>query len=83
MEPELIKAAIRMAGTTPAAIADELGLGRSTISHVIHGRGTSMRVQKRIAEIIGKPVSDIWPPRKMGLHRSRTQVAAQRAVQAA
>lgn len=82
MNPELIKAAIRMAGTTPAAIADELELGRSTISHVIHGRGTSLRVQERIAKIIGKPVIEIWPNHTT-LRRSRTQIVAQHDPSAA
>lgn len=76
MNPELIKAAIRMAGTTPASLADELGVGRSTVSHVIHGRGTSNRVQKRIAEIIGKPITAIWPSQVV-LRRSRKQLDEQ------
>jgi len=34
------------------------------MSTVIHGRCTSARVQGRIAEVIGKPVDEIWPPRE-------------------
>ncbi len=64
MHPEQIKADIRMAGTTPAVIADELGVTRTTMSTVIHGRCTSARVQGRIAEVIGKSVDEIWPPRQ-------------------
>lgn len=61
MHPEEIKAAIRMKGTTPAALADELELSRSTVSQVIHGRGVSSRIANRISEIIGLPVAQIWP----------------------
>lgn len=64
MHPEQIKADIRIAGSTPAFIADELDVSRATVSQVIHGRGTSARIQKHISKIIGKPISQIWPPRK-------------------
>lgn len=61
MHPEEIKAALRMAGTTPAMLATELEVSNNTISVVIHGRGQSARVKARIAKVIGKPVSTIWP----------------------
>lgn len=61
MHPEQIKAAIRMKGITPSAIADELGLSRMTVSHVIHGRGISARVATRISEVVGLAASEIWP----------------------
>lgn len=63
MHPEQLKADIRMAGTTPAIIADELGVSRATVSQVIHGRSVSARVQGYISEIIGKPVEAIWQPK--------------------
>ena len=69
MHPEEIKAAIRMKGTTPAVIADELELSRSTVSQVIHGRGVSSRVAKRISEVLGLPVAHIWPTTRPTLHR--------------
>lgn len=62
MHPEEIKAAIRMSGTTPARIADELEVARSTVSQVIHGKGVSARVRKRIAAVTGHPVEKLWPP---------------------
>ncbi|WP_051227451.1 helix-turn-helix transcriptional regulator [Oceanospirillum beijerinckii] len=65
MHPEQIKADIRIAGTTPAKIAEELGVTRSTVSQVIHGRGTSERIQQYISEVIDKPVSLIWAPREL------------------
>lgn len=75
MHPEQIKAEIRMKDTTPAAIADALGLSRMTVSNVIHARITSRRVANKISELIGKPVSQLWPGRydvskRNGLRRS-------------
>lgn len=63
MHPEQIKAAIRMAGTTPAAVADELLVSRSMVSHVISGAAKSARIAARIAEITGLTVSTLWPPK--------------------
>ncbi len=76
MHPEQIKADIRMAGTTPAVIADELNVTRATVSQVIHGRCTSARIQERISEIINKPVSNIWPPKPQLPQVRRKQDAA-------
>ncbi len=61
MHPEQIKAAIRMTGTTPAVLAEELGLSRSAMSAVIASRGTSARVKARIAEVTGLAVDTLWP----------------------
>lgn len=63
MHPEQIKAAIRMKGTTPSVLADELEVSRSTMSQVISGRGTSARVKTRIAEVTGLSVATLWPSR--------------------
>lgn len=64
MHAEEIKAAIRMKGTTPTAIAEELGVSRSMVSHVINGNAKSDRIARRISEVIGKAVEVIWPPKK-------------------
>lgn len=77
MHPEEIKAAMRMAGITPAMLADELGVAGSSISQAISGRIRSERIQKRISQIIGKPVRSIWPDQVV-LRRSRQQIEAQR-----
>lgn len=69
MHPEQIKAELRMRGITPAALADEMKLKPTTLSQVIHGRSTSARVCARIAAVIGKPVHEIWPPKKPSLKR--------------
>lgn len=75
MHPEQIKAAIRMKDTTPARLADEMGLCASTFSMVIAGRGKSARVMNRIAEVTGIPVSTMWPE-KPSLSRHGNGVAA-------
>jgi lambda repressor-like predicted transcriptional regulator len=64
MHPEQIKAEIRMKGTTPAAIAADLTISRSTVSQVIVGRVVSARVRMHIAKVIGKSVQEIWVPKK-------------------
>jgi len=62
VHPEEIKASIRMRGTTPASIADELGVSRPMISHVIAGTAKSARIADRIAQITGVPIVTLWPP---------------------
>jgi lambda repressor-like predicted transcriptional regulator len=76
MHPEEIKAAIRMKGTTPTAIAEELRVSRSMVSHVINGNAKSARIQARIAQIIGKTTAAIWPPLKPTLRRTKATAAA-------
>lgn len=78
MHPEQIKAAMRMAGTTPAMLCDELGVAASSVSQTISGHIKSKRIQSRIAQIVGKPVEAIWP-NQVVLRRSRAQIEAQRA----
>ena len=82
MHPEEIKAAMRMAGTTPAMLCDELGVAASSVSQTISGHIKSKRIQSRIAQIIGKPVEAIWP-NQVVLRRSRAQIDAKRAQAAA
>jgi lambda repressor-like predicted transcriptional regulator len=80
MHAEEIKAAMRMKGITPTALADELGVANSSVSQVISGRSTSARIANRIAQIIGKPVHAIWPAKKESTLRrvktSRMEVPA-------
>lgn len=77
MHPEEIKAALRMAGWTQAALADELAVARSSVAQTIAGLIRSNRIQARIAEIIKRPVSRIWP-NQIVLRRSRHQIDSQR-----
>lgn len=85
MHPEQIKAAMRMNGVTPTALADELGVANSTVSQVISGRSVSARIRGRIAAITGHSVETLWPQanRRPVLRRTRAQVAASRAGVAA
>jgi len=76
MHAEEIKAAIRMSGTTPAVIADELQVSKTTVSTVIHGRCVSNRVMQRIADVIGKPVEKIWPKKEQLPQVNRKDSAA-------
>ena len=61
MHPEQIKAAIRMCGTTPTAIAEELEVSRSMVSHVINGHAKSERIAKKISDVTGMTVETMWP----------------------
>ena len=70
MHPEQIKAEIRMAGTTQAMLADELGIHPASVCLVISGRARSALVQGHIAAIIGKPVDEIWPPKPSLVRRN-------------
>lgn len=69
MHPEQIKAELRIAGTTSAQIARNMGLRQTTVSMVIHGKSQSARVKKVISEILGKPVESIWTPRRNALYK--------------
>ncbi|UJB63602.1 helix-turn-helix domain-containing protein [Acidovorax sp. YS12] len=60
MHPEEIKAALRIKGITLTALAQELGLSRSMVTHVIHGHARSERVEQRVAQAIGKPATALW-----------------------
>lgn len=71
MHPEQIKAELRMAGVSPAMLADELDVTSVTVSTVIHGKCSSERVKARIAEIIQRPVDEIWAPRPSLVRRRK------------
>lgn len=61
MHPELIKAHIRMCGTTPAAIADELGVTRTSVAHVIVRKNKSKRIRAHLVKLLGQPEAVLWP----------------------
>ena len=77
MHPEQIKAAMRMKGVTPTALADELGVANSTMSQVISGRCVSARIRQRIAQVIGIPVDKLWPPAERPTLRRTRQTKGQ------
>ena len=83
MHPELIKAQIRIKGTTPAAIADALGVSRTAVIHVINGRSRSARIRAAIVKAAGLPAATLWPaPQPSGLRRVNTRRAQAQGVAA-
>ena len=78
MHFELIKALIRMAGSSPSSVAAELGVSPMTISHVIRGTGTSARVARRIAEVTGKTADELWPGKYPALMEVRATTRKKR-----
>ncbi|MPT28067.1 MAG: transcriptional regulator [Achromobacter sp.] len=83
MHPELIKASIRMKGTTPTALAAKLKVAPTTVFEVIAGRTRSARIERAIADLIGQPISVLWPghaqPKRIN---RRLKAAAPRRVAA-
>ena len=63
MHPEDIKAAIRKSGSTSAEIAYALGVSRTVVSYIIHGRSNSARIARRICEVTGLTAEQLWPGR--------------------
>lgn len=62
MHPEDIKAAVRKAGVTMAALARTAGLSRQVLSMCLHSR-VSEHGDKIIAQAVGKTPHEIWPSR--------------------
>lgn len=56
-----IKAELEKRGYSQTRLAKELGLHVSHVHQVIHGTAVSLRVAKRIGQIIDRPLRDIWP----------------------
>jgi lambda repressor-like predicted transcriptional regulator len=69
MHPEQIKADLRIAGKSPAAVAKELKVSRTHVSRVIHGTSTSERVARAISTIVRVPVSELWPEKYPDLNQ--------------
>lgn len=58
---------LRKNGYTQQKLADEIGVSRGFVNHVIHGRKSSPDLEARIAKIIGKDPAAIWPVTKATL----------------
>lgn len=63
MHPELIKAQLRMHGSSLASVARDLGVSRMNVTYVIRSRHRSLRVARRICELTGLDPSQAWPGR--------------------
>ena len=61
MHPALIKAALKMAGSSQTDIARERGVTHTTVGSVIFGKGRSAPIEQRISEITGLPLAELWP----------------------
>ena len=73
MHPEQIKAELRMQGVTLVMLAEQLGVSRSMVSHVINGHAKSAAIQQRIANLLGRTVESLWEQRP-SLRRNRVGV---------
>ncbi|ODU40370.1 MAG: hypothetical protein ABS98_15830 [Lysobacteraceae bacterium SCN 69-48] len=63
---ERIKMQLRLAGTSLAQIARELGVQPSTVASVSRGKSRSRRIEDRIAAALAVPPSRLWPDRYAG-----------------
>ncbi|MGB1264734.1 MAG: helix-turn-helix domain-containing protein [Nereida ignava] len=60
---ELLKARLRIAGSSLSAVARELSVSHSSVTVVSQGYRKSLRIQAALAAKIKKNASDIWPER--------------------
>lgn len=58
---ELVKCRLRLAGSSLAAVARELGLAPATVTIVSQGMRRSQRVENAIAAKVGLPAAELWP----------------------
>ena len=63
MRPNEILAALMLKERRSAEIARKFNVSKTMINRVIYGHSTSRRIQEEIADILEKPVSEIWPGR--------------------
>ena len=59
---EALKMALRLNGTSLAAIARELGVSRTTMSLVGLRKMSAPRVEQALAEAVGKSVGELFKP---------------------
>jgi lambda repressor-like predicted transcriptional regulator len=63
MSPLEIKIALMLAGRSQTSIAREYGLTRQAVNEVVRGAASSRRIERRISEVTGIPLSRLWPHR--------------------
>ena len=64
MNPQEIIFKLRLNDWSGPKVGEALGISRSAIGHVIHGRSKTRRVRYFISGIINIPVEDIWPEKE-------------------
>lgn len=70
MHPELIKANLRLKGSSLAAIARELGVTTVAVSRTVMG-ARSRRIESHIAQVLELKVSEVFPSRYGKTTRAR------------
>jgi transcriptional regulator with XRE-family HTH domain len=62
MTPKEIKIALIERDVTMQSIADRMEVDGSHVSQIISGKRRSVRVEKAIANAIGRPVAEVFAP---------------------
>ena len=62
---------LRKRGYTQAAFAKLIGVSHSTVNNVLHGRATSHPVAEKVAELLGRPMQELFPDRYIYRPRKR------------
>ena len=62
-----IKSALALRGATLSSIARDLGVAPGTVSIVSRGYRRSRRIEKAIADALGRTPGELWPDRYSGL----------------
>lgn len=63
MHPEYIKTELKLLGITPSDLSRELGLNRNSVTCCLNGHFRSERIEKAVADTIGKPLHVVFPER--------------------
>lgn len=61
LDPRQRKAALVLRGVSQADIARRAGVTATHVSDVLHGRRRSPRVERAIAEALGRAIEDLFP----------------------
>ncbi len=61
MHPADIQASLKKAGVTQARVAQSLRVTDGAIHLVLRGATKSARIARRISEVTGIPVAQLWP----------------------
>ncbi len=61
LHPEIIKAELRIYGASQSSIAREMKVSHVSVLRVIDGMSRSARIERRIAELLGRQPWQLWP----------------------
>ncbi len=64
LQPHQITGRLIEKGFSVTGVAEDLGVTQSTVSSVITKAGTSERIKKYIAELLGESYEFVWGPRQ-------------------